>query len=77
MTDQQRATEVEQRVSVQVDEHVATVTLIRPEKHNALDVPMFQAILAAAERVAAEAGIRPSCSTGRARASAQAWTSPA
>ena len=46
MTDQQLASEVEQRVRVQVDEHRAIVTLTRPEKHNALDIPMFQAILA-------------------------------
>ena len=58
MTDQQLASEVEQRVRVRVEEHVATVTLTRPEKHNALDTPMFMAILAAAEQVAAEPSIR-------------------
>ena len=58
MTDQQLASEVKQRVKVQVDEHRATVTLTRPEKHNALDIPMFQAILAAANRVTAEPGVR-------------------
>jgi enoyl-CoA hydratase/carnithine racemase len=58
MIDQQLATEVQKRVRVQVDEHVATVSLTRPEKHNALDVPMFRAILAAAEQLAAEPGIR-------------------
>jgi enoyl-CoA hydratase/carnithine racemase len=58
MIDQQLAREVAQRVRVQVDEHVATVTLTRPEKHNALDAPMFHAILAAAAQVAAEPGIR-------------------
>jgi len=58
MSGAQLATEVEQRVRVQVEEHVATVTLTRPEKHNALDLPMFEAILAAAERVAAEPQVR-------------------
>ena len=58
MIDQQLASEVEQRVRVQLDEHVATVTLARPDKHNALDVPMFQAILAAVEQVAAAPRIR-------------------
>jgi enoyl-CoA hydratase/carnithine racemase len=41
-----------------VADHVATVTLTRPEKHNALDLPMFEAIIAAAERLAAEPGVR-------------------
>jgi enoyl-CoA hydratase/carnithine racemase len=58
MTSQQPASAAEQRVRVQVDQHVATVTLTRPDKHNALDIAMFHAILTAAERVAAEPGIR-------------------
>ncbi len=57
-TDQQLVSEVQRRTSVRVDEHVATVTLTRPEKHNALDIAMFEAILAAAEQVAAEPLIR-------------------
>ena len=58
MIDHDLAGEVEQRVRVEVDGHVGTVTLSRPEKHNALDVPMFLAILAALERLAAEPAIR-------------------
>ena len=52
------STAVEARVAVDVSDHVATVTLTRPEKHNALDVAMFEAITAAAERVAREPGVR-------------------
>ena len=48
----------EDRVSVEIADHVATVTLSRPEKHNALDLPMFEAIIAAAEHVAGEPGVR-------------------
>jgi enoyl-CoA hydratase/carnithine racemase len=48
----------EQRVSVEVSDHVATVTLTRPDKHNALDVPMFEQIIAAADRVASAPGVR-------------------
>ncbi len=48
----------EERVRVEVADHIATVTLDRPEKHNALDPPMFDAILAAAERVASEPALR-------------------
>src|SRR3712207_4941179 len=48
----------EQRVSIEVDEHVAVVTLTRPDKHNALDWAMFEGILGAAEEVAATPGVR-------------------
>jgi enoyl-CoA hydratase/carnithine racemase len=46
------------RVRVDVVDHVATVTLSRPDKHNALDRPMFEAILAATEQVRAAPGVR-------------------
>ncbi len=46
------------RVRVEVADHVATVTLTRGEKHNALDLPMFEGIAAAAERLRAERGVR-------------------
>jgi enoyl-CoA hydratase/carnithine racemase len=49
---------IEQRVRVVVNHHVATVTLSRPEKHNALDQAMFEAIVLAAEEVAATPGVR-------------------
>src|SRR5947209_18116164 len=48
----------EQRVRVEVSDHVATVTLSRPEKHNALDQAMFEAIVEAAEHVADTPGVR-------------------
>src|ERR1700693_119139 len=51
-------TTVQQRVQVEIQEHVATVTLSRPDKHNALDIPMFDAILAAAEQVRQTRGVR-------------------
>jgi enoyl-CoA hydratase/carnithine racemase len=47
-----------QRVAISIEDHVATVTLTRPEKHNALDIAMFEAISGAAERVGAERGVR-------------------
>lgn len=49
---------IQQRVLVEVSDHVATVTLSRPDKHNALDPAMFEAIVAAAERVSRTAGVR-------------------
>jgi enoyl-CoA hydratase/carnithine racemase len=48
----------EQRVHVAVSDHVATVTLTRPDKHNALDVAMFEAIVNAAEQVSLEPRVR-------------------
>jgi enoyl-CoA hydratase/carnithine racemase len=48
----------EQRVSVTVADHVATVTLTRADKHNALDLAMFEQIIGAADRLAAESGVR-------------------
>ncbi|MGZ4173837.1 MAG: crotonase/enoyl-CoA hydratase family protein [Solirubrobacteraceae bacterium] len=47
-----------ERVRVEIEDHVAVVTLTRPEKHNALDVPMFEGIIGAAERVSSEPGVR-------------------
>jgi enoyl-CoA hydratase/carnithine racemase len=47
-----------ERVSVAIEGHVASVTLTRPDKHNALDVEMFEAILAAAARLRDESGVR-------------------
>jgi enoyl-CoA hydratase/carnithine racemase len=48
----------EERVRVELSDHVATVTLARPEKHNALDAAMFEGIVAAAEQVAAAPAVR-------------------
>jgi enoyl-CoA hydratase/carnithine racemase len=46
------------RVRVEIDDHVAVVTLTRPDKHNALDVAMFDQIIGAAERLRSEPGVR-------------------
>jgi enoyl-CoA hydratase/carnithine racemase len=48
----------EDRVRIEVADHVATVTLVRADKHNALDRAMFEAIIAAAERLAGEPRVR-------------------
>jgi enoyl-CoA hydratase/carnithine racemase len=48
----------EQRVRIEVSDHVALVTLSRPEKHNALDGAMFQAIAAATAEIARTPGVR-------------------
>jgi enoyl-CoA hydratase/carnithine racemase len=48
----------EHRVDIRIEDHVAVVTLARPDKHNALDLPMFEQIIAAAERLSTEPGVR-------------------
>ena len=48
----------DERVHIEIDDHVAVVTLTRPEKHNALDLPMFEGIVGAAERLRTEPGLR-------------------
>jgi enoyl-CoA hydratase/carnithine racemase len=48
----------EERVRITIDDHVALVTLTRADKHNALDIPMFEGLVAAAERLATEPGVR-------------------
>jgi enoyl-CoA hydratase/carnithine racemase len=47
-----------ERVRIAIDDHVAVVTLTRPDKHNALDVAMFDQIIAAAERLRSQPGVR-------------------
>ena len=47
-----------ERVSTVVDGGVATVTLTRPEKHNALDPAMFEAISAAIDAIGANSAVR-------------------
>lgn len=47
-----------ERVRIDVTDHVATVTLDRPDKHNALDGAMFEGIVGAAAEVAATPGVR-------------------
>jgi enoyl-CoA hydratase/carnithine racemase len=47
-----------ERVRVEVSDHIATVTLTRPDKHNALDLAMFEGIIDAAAQVSEEPGVR-------------------
>jgi enoyl-CoA hydratase/carnithine racemase len=47
-----------ERVRIEIADHVAVVTLTRGDKHNALDIAMFDGIIEAADRVASEPGVR-------------------
>ena len=48
----------EDRVRIELQDHVAVATMVRTDKHNALDVEMFDAIIGAAERVGSATGVR-------------------
>ena len=41
-----------ERIDLEVENGLARVQLNRPEKHNALDLPMFEALAAAQRRLA-------------------------
>ena len=47
-----------ERVTLTVKDHVATATLNRPDKHNALDRAMFEALEATGRQIAADPSIR-------------------
>lgn len=47
-----------ERVTLDVQDHVAVVTLNRPEKKNAVDIEMFDALIACAESIGANARVR-------------------
>lgn len=46
------------RVTVEIEDHVAEITLNRPEKHNAVDLAMFNALIEAGESLAQNANVR-------------------
>jgi enoyl-CoA hydratase/carnithine racemase len=48
----------DERVRIEVRDHVAEVAMVRSDKHNALDGEMFVAIAGAAERLSTESGLR-------------------
>jgi len=49
---------VDERIQIDVRDHVATATLVRADKHNALDRAMFDALHAAIDRLKDEPGVR-------------------
>jgi enoyl-CoA hydratase/carnithine racemase len=52
------------RLQISIENHVAEVRLNRPEKHNALDMEMFDELAAAGERLSAERSVRAVVLTG-------------
>ncbi|MEN8184506.1 MAG: enoyl-CoA hydratase/isomerase family protein, partial [Myxococcota bacterium] len=57
-----------ERVSVTTQEGIADVRLDRPEKLNALDLPMFEALVETWQQLARERGLRAVVLSGEGRA---------
>ena len=58
------ATMTEARVTVTVEGSVAIVRLNRPDKHNGVDIPMIQALIATARQLKKNRDIRAVILTG-------------
>lgn len=59
---------MEERVSISISDGVADVRLMRADKMNALDQAMFEALVAATERLSKEKGVRVVVLSGEGRA---------
>src|ERR1700744_1913717 len=59
---------MDDRVSVSITDGVADVRLVRADKMNALDAAMFEALVAATERLSREKGLRAVVLSGEGRA---------
>src|SRR2546423_4337111 len=59
---------MDDRVSVSISDGVADVRLVRADKMNALDAAMFDALVAATERLSREKGVRAVVLSGEGRA---------
>ncbi|MET4206531.1 crotonase/enoyl-CoA hydratase family protein [Bradyrhizobium sp. LA2.1] len=59
---------MEERVSISISEGVADVRLVRADKMNALDQAMFEALVAATDRLSKEKGVRVVVLSGEGRA---------
>src|SRR5215472_12500350 len=59
---------MEKRVSISITDGVADVRLVRADKMNALDAAMFEALVAATDRLSREKGVRAVVLSGEGRA---------
>jgi enoyl-CoA hydratase/carnithine racemase len=59
---------MEERVTISISDGIADVRLVRPDKMNALDAAMFDALVAATERLSKEKGVRAVVLSGEGRA---------
>src|ERR1700753_2766657 len=59
-----KSSSLSERVTIEIADGVAEVTFNRPDKLNALDPAMFEAIIAAGERLSRTVGLRAVVLTG-------------
>src|ERR1700755_832874 len=59
---------MEDRVTIDITDGVADVRLVRADKMNALDAAMFEALVAATDRLSREKGVRAVVLSGEGRA---------
>lgn len=59
---------MEDRVSISISDGIADVRLVRADKMNALDAAMFEALVAATDRLSKEKGLRVVVLSGEGRA---------
>ncbi len=59
---------MDDRVKITISDHIADVRLVRPDKMNALDAAMFDALVAASGRLAQEKAVRAVVLSGEGRA---------
>ena len=52
------------RLGIEIDDQVAIVRLNRPQKHNAIDIEMFEAIIETGNRLAGDSSVRSVVLTG-------------
>ena len=58
---------MEDRVSISISDGIADVRLVRADKMNALDAAMFEALVAATDRLSKEKGVRVVVLSGEGR----------
>ncbi|MDU6488533.1 enoyl-CoA hydratase-related protein, partial [Bradyrhizobium sp.] len=59
---------MDNRLAIEIKNGVADVRLVRADKMNALDMEMFEALVAATERLSKEKGLRAVVLSGEGRA---------
>src|SRR5690606_25668333 len=60
--------EMAQRIEISVENHIAVMTIRRPEKFNAFDIELLQELSAACDRVEADSSVRVAILTGEGKA---------
>ncbi|SUW23274.1 enoyl-CoA hydratase [Brucella abortus] len=56
------------RIEISIENHIAVMTIRRPEKLNALDIPLLQELSTACDQVEADSSVRVAILTGEGKA---------